>query len=77
MVTNSSVQHDRISSSSDMDQVEPPIKKSKVESDGGDETNSAPIVNEQGNYYSCTQQDIIQIARHRSLTIDFMILLDL
>jgi len=31
--TSSSVQHDRISSSSDMDNTEPPIKKSKIDED--------------------------------------------
>lgn len=46
IVINSNVQHDRISSSSDMDQIEPPAKKSKVEADGVDDSQ---VLKEKGN----------------------------
>lgn len=46
--SSSSVQHDRISSSSDMDGTEPPIKKSKIVKDNDIEDSQS--LKENGNF---------------------------
>ena len=49
---NASVQHNRISSSSNMDHMEPPNKRSKVESGGVEAEPNSQVSKESGNAWS-------------------------